>query len=116
MREQSKSFQQLADEAFTDLLKKHKQPVGIVAALKDSVGTIRQTKVEEESAKDRPPYSSMNVLISHHRFSAVRPPRRAVSSASVRYFRRRLGGISMKRGLVRPISRANALRSLMAEE
>jgi hypothetical protein len=31
------SFQELADEAFADLLKKHKQPVG-KAALKESVG------------------------------------------------------------------------------
>jgi hypothetical protein len=41
MREQGKSFQQLADEAFADLLKKHKQPVGIMAALKESVGSPR---------------------------------------------------------------------------
>jgi hypothetical protein len=33
-----RSFQQLADEAFADLLKKHKQPVGLKAALKESVG------------------------------------------------------------------------------
>jgi hypothetical protein len=32
------SFQELADEAFADLLKKHKQPVGLKAALKESVG------------------------------------------------------------------------------
>jgi hypothetical protein len=33
------SFQRLADEAFKDLLKKHKQPVGLKAALKESVAT-----------------------------------------------------------------------------
>ena len=33
-----KAFQELADEAFADLLKKHKQPVGLKAALKESVG------------------------------------------------------------------------------
>lgn len=33
-----KSFQQLADEAFKDLLKKYRQPVGLKAALKESVG------------------------------------------------------------------------------
>lgn len=33
------SFQELADEAFGDLLKKHKQPVGLMASLKESVGT-----------------------------------------------------------------------------
>lgn len=35
--ETGKSFQDLADEAFKDLLKKHKQPVGLKAALKESV-------------------------------------------------------------------------------
>ena len=33
-----KSFQELAEEAFKDVLKKHKQPVGLRAALKESVG------------------------------------------------------------------------------
>jgi len=37
-RDSCKSFQELADEAFADLLKKHKQPVGLKAALKESVG------------------------------------------------------------------------------
>jgi len=37
-RDRSKSFQELADEAFKDLLKKHRQPVGLKAALKESVG------------------------------------------------------------------------------
>jgi len=32
-------FQELANEAFADLLKKHKQPVGFKASLKESVGT-----------------------------------------------------------------------------
>jgi hypothetical protein len=32
-----KSFQALADEAFKDLLKKHKQPVGFKASLKESL-------------------------------------------------------------------------------
>lgn len=39
-RTKGKTFQQLADEAFADLLKKHKQPVGLKAALKESVGAI----------------------------------------------------------------------------
>lgn len=34
----SKRFQELADEAFKDLLKKYRQPVGLKAALKESVG------------------------------------------------------------------------------
>ena len=32
-----KSFQDLATEAFKDLLKKHQQPVGLKAALKESI-------------------------------------------------------------------------------
>lgn len=32
------SFQELAHEAFADLLKKHKQPGGLMASLKESVG------------------------------------------------------------------------------
>ena len=38
-RTKGTSFQELADEAFADLLKKHKQPVGLKAALKESVGS-----------------------------------------------------------------------------
>ncbi|MBK5198716.1 MAG: hypothetical protein JJE37_10630 [Methyloceanibacter sp.] len=37
-RDSGESFQELADEAFKDLLKKRKQPVGLKAALKESVG------------------------------------------------------------------------------
>jgi hypothetical protein len=37
MRDRGKSFQQLADEAFADVLRKHKQPVGIMASLRESV-------------------------------------------------------------------------------
>ena len=36
-RAKDKSFQELADEAFADLLKKHRQPVGLKASLKESV-------------------------------------------------------------------------------
>jgi len=36
-RRQGKSFQALTDEAYSDLLKKHKQPVGLMASLKESV-------------------------------------------------------------------------------
>jgi O6-methylguanine-DNA--protein-cysteine methyltransferase len=37
-RGRTKTFQELADEAFKDLLKKYRQPVGLKAALKESVG------------------------------------------------------------------------------
>lgn len=35
--QQGVTFQELADEAFEDLLKKHKQPVGFKASLKESL-------------------------------------------------------------------------------
>jgi hypothetical protein len=38
------SFQQLADEVFADLLKKHKQPVGLMASLKESVGASGKSR------------------------------------------------------------------------
>ena len=37
MRDSGSSFQDLTDEAFADLLKKHKQPVGLKAALQERV-------------------------------------------------------------------------------
>jgi len=36
-RQRGRTFQQLADEAFKDLLKKYGQPVGLMAALEESV-------------------------------------------------------------------------------
>ena len=38
-RDNGMSFQDVADEAFADYLKKHKQPVGLMASLKESVKT-----------------------------------------------------------------------------
>ena len=35
--ESRRSFQDIADEAFADFLKKHKQPVGLKAALEESI-------------------------------------------------------------------------------
>jgi hypothetical protein len=43
-RRSGRDFQELADEAFSDLLKKHKQPVGLMASLKESVGTRTKKK------------------------------------------------------------------------
>ena len=37
-RGKGKTFQELADEAFKDLLNKHHQPMGLKAALKESIG------------------------------------------------------------------------------
>ena len=36
MRDSGSSLQELSEEAFADLLKKHKQPVGLMASLKES--------------------------------------------------------------------------------
>jgi hypothetical protein len=38
MRDSGSTFQELTDEAFAALLKKHKQPVGLKASLTESVG------------------------------------------------------------------------------
>ena len=38
-RQRGRTFQQLADEAFKGLLQRYGQPVGLRAALKESVGT-----------------------------------------------------------------------------
>jgi hypothetical protein len=34
-----RSLQQLTNEAFADMLKKHEQPVGLMQSMKESVGT-----------------------------------------------------------------------------
>jgi len=44
MSDKGASFQDLADEAFKNLLKKHHQPVGLKAALKESLATNNNTK------------------------------------------------------------------------
>jgi hypothetical protein len=43
------TFQELADEAFADLLKKHKRPVGLADALKQSAAETRGNVVEMKS-------------------------------------------------------------------
>jgi len=43
-RKSGHDFQNIADEAFADFLKKHKQPVGLKAALKESVGQPRKKR------------------------------------------------------------------------
>ena len=40
----SMTFQELADEAFQDLLKKRKQPIGLKAALKESVNVGKRAR------------------------------------------------------------------------
>ena len=43
-RQRGRTFQQLADEAFRELLRRYGQPVGLKAALKDSVQTPSRPK------------------------------------------------------------------------
>jgi len=50
---EGKSFQELADEAFKDLLKKHHQPVGFKAALKESLGR-KESKIGAKIVKLNP--------------------------------------------------------------
>ena len=47
MHDTRSSFQDIADEAFADLLKKHKQPVGLMASLKES-GRTRSRKAQKK--------------------------------------------------------------------
>jgi hypothetical protein len=44
IRDSGSSFQELTDEAFADLLKKHNQPVGLKASLRESVGKRAKKK------------------------------------------------------------------------
>ena len=49
-KDQMKDFQELADEAFADLLNKHRRPVGVQAALKQSV---RETPANDDQRAPR---------------------------------------------------------------
>jgi hypothetical protein len=44
MRDSGSSFQDLTNEAFADLLKKHKQPFGLKASLEESLGPRKSPK------------------------------------------------------------------------
>jgi hypothetical protein len=48
-RDRMSSFQELADEAFRDLLSKHHRPVGLRAALRESVKTGGQARRGEKA-------------------------------------------------------------------
>jgi hypothetical protein len=50
-RDQMKDFQELADEAFADLLKKHHRPVDLTSALRQSAG--RTATVHQLPAKTK---------------------------------------------------------------
>jgi hypothetical protein len=48
------TLQELADEAFSDLLKKHKRPVGLAEALKQSADETKRNNVVELRPGKRP--------------------------------------------------------------
>jgi hypothetical protein len=56
-RDTMKDFQELADEAFRDLLRKHNRPVGLKAALRQSanrpatVTSIKEARARRKSGK-----------------------------------------------------------------
>lgn len=56
-KDSMKSFQELADEAFRDLLRKHGVPTSLKDALRKSVGgsaTVVQLRKEPEKTRRRP--------------------------------------------------------------
>ena len=54
-RDSRKEFQELADEAFRDLLRKHDRPVGLKAALRRSAGVSNVTAFPTKpTAETRP--------------------------------------------------------------
>ena len=52
-RDRMATFQELADEAFADLLKKHGRPVGLKAALRKSAGA--SAEVVKFKSRKKPP-------------------------------------------------------------
>ena len=89
-RGKGKTFQQLADEAFKDLLEKHRQPVGLKAALKQSVGG--KGKVPPLRAQLHSPMNSQRISRQRYRasssLSASMTTRTGPSSAQKRTARR----------------------------
>jgi hypothetical protein len=47
------TFQELSDEAFADLLKKHNRPVGLAEALKQSATESKKNNVVEIKSRQR---------------------------------------------------------------
>lgn len=55
-RDQMKTFQELADEAFRDLLRKHGRPADLKEALRRSAGvsaTVHQLRADKQRKKQR---------------------------------------------------------------
>jgi hypothetical protein len=60
-RRSGRDFQELADEAFSDLLKKHKQTVGLMASLK-KVSALEQRKSPDRECEQTGAESSPEIL------------------------------------------------------
>lgn len=54
-QEQRRSFQQLADEAFRDLLQKHHRPADLKAQLRQSAGVPAKPPPQRRAAGGKPP-------------------------------------------------------------
>ena len=54
-RDVGRDIQELSDEAFRDLLKKHRRPVGLRDALRQSLrqGAVKESSAKKGSAKPR---------------------------------------------------------------
>ena len=55
-RDQMKTFQELADEAFAEILKKHNRPVSLKEALRKSAGhsaTVHQLRPSKKKAREK---------------------------------------------------------------
>lgn len=53
-RDSMKSLQELADEAFSDLLKKHRRPAGLRQQLRESARQLPANDLEPSAATARP--------------------------------------------------------------
>ena len=56
-RDSMKTLQELADEAFSDLLKKHRRPTGLKQQLRESARQMPANDPEPQTAKARKPRS-----------------------------------------------------------
>ena len=69
-RDRMMTFQELADEAFADLLKKHGRPVDLRAALRKSAGASADViPLKRDNSKPRPPPSKTTRMTA----SIIRP-------------------------------------------
>jgi hypothetical protein len=53
-RQRGRTFQQLADEAFQDLLRKYGQPLGLMASLEESLSARREGPRQAKRGASKP--------------------------------------------------------------